>query len=376
MSGILVRILVGFIGAAILAANSHVLIMEQGGYGETTAPLMIALAAGVAVAAIVVGLAWDSGRWALALLLVIALIAGEGFNFGITARHTIKTFEAEQAPLRAAIVKHEVAVQRVRDAEAALASIGPSSARLDAALKAKEDADAKVLASASDMGCRVNCKQLLEAQVNNAKAEIEAARSEIQDARRKAESVLSTARAEVEKTPAPVSADPFADRIGADSAKIDLVLAALRSVAINGLAALLLGFAAHTAKRAPKLAVNATHANHEPPRAQTLRAAEVADAVIEPQTVLAAPVQQIDDTRPVARVDIFALERTEASGSDARLDLAAVHTVYCDWAASLNCRALGRTEFETLFKTLCDAVGHQVERRGRKLYIKGLKLAA
>ena len=56
--------------------------------------------------------------------------------------------------------------------------------------------------------------------------------------------------------------------------------------------------------------------------------------------------------------------------------MAAIHTIYCAWADKLGCKALSRNKFESLFIALCGAVGHAIERRGKRRYAIGLKMAA
>jgi hypothetical protein len=167
----------------------------------------------------------------------------------MTAERTIAHREQQQGPLRAAAEARTKAAERVEAAKSALAAIGPTP-RLTAALKAKAAADAAVLAKASDKGCISNCRQLLQAQVDQAADEVKAARAEIEAARTGAELKLEEARAAFKALPDPQSATPLADRLGLEGWKIDLTAAGLASIAANGLAALLLAFAAHGRRRA------------------------------------------------------------------------------------------------------------------------------
>ena len=53
------KILALIVGAAILFTTAHVSILATGGYGSSHAFIALGVAAGVAVASIVVGRAWD-----------------------------------------------------------------------------------------------------------------------------------------------------------------------------------------------------------------------------------------------------------------------------------------------------------------------------
>jgi ABC-type phosphate/phosphonate transport system substrate-binding protein len=61
-----VKILAMIVGAAILFTTAHVTIFATGGYGGSHAYITLAVAAGVAVASILVGRAWGEHRRTLA----------------------------------------------------------------------------------------------------------------------------------------------------------------------------------------------------------------------------------------------------------------------------------------------------------------------
>lgn len=245
---IVVRILAGLVGLAILAFVVHAAIMASGGYGTPAAPLMIALGAGLAAGALAVGVAWEEGHRALGVGLVVTLLAGEAWALVQTAERTITHRDQQQAPLRAAVDTRARAAERVKTAEEALAAIGDTP-RLASAQAAKAAADAAVVAKAAEKGCVTNCAKLLQSQAEAAAAEVAAARAEITGKRAVAEGRLEQARANLAALPLPPSATPLADRLGIQPWKLDLGVAALASVAANGLAALLLAFAAHGRRR-------------------------------------------------------------------------------------------------------------------------------
>src|SRR5262245_36453529 len=94
------RALAVIIGGLILTAVAHVTIEATGGYGTPHSYLTMAIAAGVAVGSVFSGMAWTEGRHTLAVLLVLAIVAGEAYGFVATAERLIISRENAQAPLR------------------------------------------------------------------------------------------------------------------------------------------------------------------------------------------------------------------------------------------------------------------------------------
>ncbi len=109
------------VGAAILLTTAHVTVLATGGYGGRTAYITLAVAAGVAVASILVGRAWGERRRTLAVGLVVAIAAGEIYAFVSTAERLTAAREASQAPLRQAIEVRQKLETKVAKAEAAVA---------------------------------------------------------------------------------------------------------------------------------------------------------------------------------------------------------------------------------------------------------------
>lgn len=182
--------------------------------GQTTGPganLMRALALGVAVGAIAIGLAWHHGRIILAMVIALALVAGEAYGLLSTAERMVAAREATQADVRSVAADRQAATARVKAAETALA-------------KANENAAAE----ASKRHCARECRTLLEGAITKAGIELVAARTAL------------------EQFPAvTASATPLADRLGWPSWAVDLIQAALASLAANGLGASLIAFGAH-----------------------------------------------------------------------------------------------------------------------------------
>jgi ABC-type glucose/galactose transport system permease subunit len=64
-------------GALLLAAVAHVNVIAAGGYGTPQSWVTLAIAFGVACAAIRSGTAWSAGRRQLAVAIVVSIVAGE-----------------------------------------------------------------------------------------------------------------------------------------------------------------------------------------------------------------------------------------------------------------------------------------------------------
>jgi hypothetical protein len=250
--------LAGAVGVGILACVTNAAIVNAGGYVTTTAPMVIALACGLAIGSFIVGITWRHRRHVLAVLLVIALGAGEAYTLLVIAERTLANRESQQTPLRDAAQKLTNAKASVAKAEREFSAVGGSS-RLQRALDAKARADSAAVEKAAEPSCATNCRALLEQQVATAAAELNAARGDVARERQAAEKRLSDAHAALAKIPLPPSPSPLADRLGVEDWKIDLVAAGLVSIATNGLAALLIAFAAHQGTSAtPKKPANSS----------------------------------------------------------------------------------------------------------------------
>ena len=240
----LVHLAAGLVGLGIIGCVAHGAVLAAGGYGATSAPMLVALACGLAIGSIAIGVAWRERRLVNALLIAGALVAGEAYALLLTAERTLDAREAKQAPLRVAQSERLKAQERITAAQRSLTDTS-TSVRLSRALAAKAAADAAVVEKAAHRDCASNCRVLLEQQVTTAAAEVEAARAELTKFRDSAVAELGSARASLAALPPALSASPLADRLGVEGWKVDLAAAALSSVALNGLGSFLLAFAAH-----------------------------------------------------------------------------------------------------------------------------------
>lgn len=192
--------------------------------GQTAGPganLLRALAAGVGIGAVAIGIAWHGRHYILALVIGLALVCGEAYGLLSTAERMIAQRDEAQAPLRAAEEAHTAAGRRVTAA--------------DAALKA---ANAAAIEKAAEKHCQRNCRDLLQDAVTKAGLELHAARAALDAI-----------------GPTPASATPLADRTGLPAWALDLLQAALASIGANGLGAALIAFGAHGGPRPDRRAL-------------------------------------------------------------------------------------------------------------------------
>jgi len=75
-SGIL-RVLVFLAAVGVIAAATHANVLHAGGYGSQDAPLIMALAVMLALGMAFVGVCFNEGKRALAILFAFLILAGE-----------------------------------------------------------------------------------------------------------------------------------------------------------------------------------------------------------------------------------------------------------------------------------------------------------
>src|SRR5262245_41843341 len=152
------------VGAAVLAAVTHLTVLYTGGYGSAHSYLVIAVAAGVGAASVFYNRALADEHYPLAGTLLVCILSAEVFGLYQTANRLAAANEALQAPLRKHAKDYAKAEADVAAAETALASAGTSQ-RLMKANEAKRKADQAVTDSAKEMGCRAVCKDMLQTAV-------------------------------------------------------------------------------------------------------------------------------------------------------------------------------------------------------------------
>lgn len=244
----LLRSLAIFVGCLIVAATTHVAIISAGGYGSTSAPLQIAVALGLCTASVCTGAAWGDGRWILGFVFLFVMVAGEALAILTTSEVTLAARDAAAAPLVELAKKRSDALGELAAADTASPAPADKS-RLQAAEKAKSNAETAVREKAADKACLANCRLLLQSAVDAAQREVAAARAELDERTRNESQRLqdrrTAARAAVASLPPARSATPLADRLRVAAWALDLLIAGLRSIAANGLGAALIAFGAH-----------------------------------------------------------------------------------------------------------------------------------
>ncbi len=199
-----------------IAASGFLLLSIANGTAQATKATgadldaIYALALGVFVTAGIIGIAISAKRYALGGFLIFCLLCGEGYNFVKTAEREIASRETTQSATDTVLLSRETMRGTIKNAEAAL-------------VKAQN----AVTDNAAARDCLKNCVLALGNAVIAAQA------------------ALDKANTDYAKTNRPPSANPLADRSGFAAWVIDLAAAALKSLAMNGLAAGLVAFGAH-----------------------------------------------------------------------------------------------------------------------------------
>ena len=392
-------------GGLLLAATAHATVISVGGYGSAHSFITIAIAGGVALAAILVGSRWVSKR--LALWLVLAVICGELFGLIATAERIVVGREETQAPLHQAQLAHAAAASRVAEATAAVSRVPTTSKRLEAATTAKVAADRAVLEKSDGKACKENCRKLLEKAADDARDEVDAARAELADKAEAARGELQKATAALAGMRAPASATPFADRLSVSGWAVDLLQAALGALGANGLAFGLLAFAGHAPAVQARRVIRARRRRRvwrrvskplqvETPEAPALEVPAVpaieaprvevrvpAVKMPEPSTVVAfrAPARTESSKGRLGGAKIgqpahFLYEVIDAAEDDARLDFCDVLSRYAQWCSRRGFKPMPEDAFASAFVEVCRKAGIAVVKHGKSFACVGVKLVA
>lgn len=251
---ILVKVLAFLAGVAIIGCVSHYAIAAIGGYKAAGAPLLIALAAGLIVGAIAIGTAWRSDRRALAAFTALALFCGESYALLNTSERTLEQREARLAPVREIEARRVSLTAEIAKAETALAAL-TTTARIEAATAAKTATETAAIEAVKERACVDRCKARIDASVDGAKKEVDEARAELAHERAKARAKIDADKAALAALPVPATQGILAATIGVDGWKVDLLAAALLSIAANGLGAALVAFASHGSSPAQRAVI-------------------------------------------------------------------------------------------------------------------------
>lgn len=229
------------VGILILAAATDLAVRKAGGYDSDYSRLLIALAAGVVTGAYILGRAWSVSR-KIAIVILLTLCCGEGYNLWQTAERVMSTREAGRAPSRAALKQHQEAEDALKTAQGAQVM----SARLTLALAAQVKAKADYRKELREGGrCKTICEGL-KADAGKADKEVTEALAEAEGMKATA---ISAAKTDLAAHPLPASGTASSDETGVPVWVIDLVSAMLLSLGANGLAAGLIAFGAHSTRK-------------------------------------------------------------------------------------------------------------------------------
>ncbi len=260
----MLRLLCFVAGLCALAALAHKTIVSGDGYASPDAYVTIAAAGLVVALAVAVGHVWRNGHYIIAFGMMIALIAGDVYQFGRTVDQEMQRRAAAQAPLVEADSRRTEAAQRVAKAEIVARGIGASSPRLKAATAAHEVALKASRDDASKRGCASNCRKLHESAIAAALAEVQNAHAAIDAQRQAAQIEVDHARAALAAIPVPHSASSAADLLGWSAIVFNALLAALKASALNIGAIFALAYAGHgrISKFKPTVQPVANHRDH------------------------------------------------------------------------------------------------------------------
>jgi hypothetical protein len=268
----------------------------------------------------------------------------------MTAERLVAGREAQQAPLREAEAQRAKAAQRLADAKAALERLPATSPRLEAAIAAKAAADTAVVEKSAERHCLANCRALLQAQVDAAERAVGEARAEIAARRELAGDELQNSRAALAAIVPMPSATPLADRLGIPAWLLDLIAAALGSMAANGLGCGLIAYAGHGRRREAGVI-------------------DVPDITIEPA---ASPRQAFAEGNAVAQ---FAFDRLWPDARGDGADVLAIHQAYREWCRGKGVEPLAGPALGRALGDVFENVGIPVIERDGKMLALGVRLA-
>ncbi len=323
--------LVALLGLCVVGTATHANVMHSGGYGSDHAPQIIAVAAFIPFGMYAVGYAWGAGRKAIAIVLSICLLAGEGYWLLTNAEREIVARERQAAPSVDHARLYKLAEQRVEDAKTA-----------------KAEAERSLAATSAEKFCREQCTKALADAVARADTEVVSARSALAG-----------------MTP-PSGSAPLAERLGVLPWVWDLVVAAFKSFIVLG-AALTVGLKMHPRQdhfiQSDKMVATAK---------TTEELAEDFAASLPPPP----PVAQISDARPkVGSVARFLTESMSPAEGE-KFAVSDLVQRYPAWCEQIEVTALDRPKLLSEIARLFDKADVRTEVRDGKVYCLDVRLAS
>jgi hypothetical protein len=216
-----------------------------------------------------------------------------------------------------------------------------------AALAAKAAADQAATDKSTERGCRENCRQLLQAQADAAEREVAAARRELATAQAVSKAELDASRAALAAMKVPASATPLADRVGIAAWALDLLSAALGSVAANGLGCGLISFAGHR------------------------RRCDAAATQAPARAVHIDPVELAPDC-----VQRFAFDRLFPAHGDAGADVLAIKAEFRRWCSQKGIAPPDGAALGQAMADLFERVGIPLQQRDGRVMAMGVQIKA
>jgi hypothetical protein len=360
------RTLAVLAGVAVIAAATHANVLHAGGYETSDSWLVITIAVLLALGAGYCAIAWGEGHKIGAVLLGLCLVSGEVYWLLTNAEREIAKRDELAAPLRDASVKYAAAEKRVEEARAALATAGErAQARVSDALKAKQAADAAAVSEAAKPGCRKNCVDLLKDAKDRAESELREARARVDAARSEADVELKAAETALAALPIPRNASPLPTRLGFAPWAWDLVMAALRSLAVVG-GSIAVALALH-----PHRKLDTAQSDNTAPKQSETAPAPVMLRKAQPKPALKA-LPRPDDQEHVAAF-LRAVLRPDPEGS---ASLRRLYGQYPEWCEARDITPLPAADLGKHLRTIVDAIGLEVEPEGKDMVVRGAALAA
>jgi len=307
----MIRVAITLAGAAVVGAAVHQNVIHAGGWGSADAPLIVTLAVLLALGMVGASLSWSDGRKLAAVALGVCVLAGETYWLLLNGEREIAARELAAAPTAEAARVRTAAEHRLAIAEAAAVR-----------------AEAAALSEAAKPGCAKNCAALMREAAARAAGEVSAARTALG------------------ALPRPVSAAPLPERLGVAPWAWDLVMAALRSLAVVG-GSIAIGIALH-------------------PRGQSNP--PIGGLISQPQPTTALVVS--DNGSPRDHVARF-LRHVIEPDPNGEASLRQVYGLYAAWCAAAGTVPLQTNTLGGELRAIVDALGLQCERSGDDVIVRG-----
>ena len=323
-------------GILILAAATWVTI-DAANLSGSHATLVATLAVGVAVGGAVVA----RSTWRVAVLVAVAVLAGEAYGMIATAERIIAVRDATASSVVHVNTGAAGTTERLRRAESAIV-----------------DHDVRAIAAISQRACADQCRVLLGATRAELAADVDRART-------------ATISAPVTR-----SASPLADRLGLPPWALDLIAAGLLSIGANGLGCILIAWGA---RASPAVKPRLTSALPMlPPQAEIMAHAEAAGWIApskEPSTNVVAIGRRKPEPIPRNTLSAFLTESLHPDDGG-RVEMREIIASYRAWCEARGEIPLPTPQVVDALARVVKKTGLETETRGKSVYCVNVKLGA